>query len=326
MGRPPFTFQNLGSLTMNQQNFDMLKQTTADLQAKIRTVEAADAEKTLQITALNTELGQSASRISTLNQELSDQKTEVSRLARDLADQKGEVTRLTQALDGERVGLQDLRRDLDQERSRATDLGKQLKLRDEKIGEIEALLANRDLDLETLREGMAVTNRSQTEVNAATPIAFAALAKTIGDQATSARDDMSSKGMRISNMSVTLRALPTEDGTTFRLPGARALDSKALSDRLAEFKFDIEMLPPRERPDTAAGKVPMPDLAGMTSGAATQVMVALGLRMIAASGAPNRPGIVAGQAFRQQIAPRTPLDRGTEVIVVFATEQQDEIR
>jgi chromosome segregation ATPase len=323
MGRPPFVIPNLGTLAMSQQNFDMLKQTTVDLQGRLKEAEVSDAKKAQEITELRSQLGDRTTRFDALNRDFDAQKTQLTRLNTELGQQKAVATRLSRDLEAQKTEATTLAQTLAQERGVLQGVQNDLKLERTRFAEVQAALKRREAEIEALRAQQSAPDKAQSEVNSAQPIALSALARTIGEQATSARDDMSSKGMRISNLSVTLRALPTEDGSTLRLPGARALDNKSLSERLAEFKFDIEMLPSGERPETAGNKVSMPDLTGMTRGAAAQVMAALGLRLVDASGPSSRPRIVAGQAFRQQIKPGDPVDRGSEIIVVFATDSKE---
>lgn len=156
---------------------------------------------------------------------------------------------------------------------------------------------------------------------AAAPISLAAVATNMATELGTAQARMAESGttpFALSGVSVRLKAMTEPDGRRVRILGPEDLADRNLTDALDEYRFDLASPPPPPPEPTAL--IPVPDLAGLTSTAASQVLASIGLRLVPATGpAPAGSRAAPGQAFQQQFPPGHQLERGRDVLVVFAT-------
>ena len=183
----------------------------------------------------------------------------------------------------------------------------------------EQLLQLKDREIADLRARLA-TPPVRAPITAA-PISLGAVASNMATELGAAQARMSESGtapFALSGVSVRLKAMTEPDGRKVRILGPEDLADRNLADALDEYRFDLASPPPPPPQPTAL--IAVPDLTGLTSTAASQILASIGLRLLPATGpAPAGSRAAPGQAFQQQFPPGHQLERGRDVLVVFAT-------
>lgn len=183
----------------------------------------------------------------------------------------------------------------------------------------DQMLVLKDREIADLR-GRLAAPQARAPI-AAQPISLAAVATNMANELGAAQARMAESGstpFALSGVSVRLKAMTEPDGRGVRILGPEDLADRNLANALDEYRFDLAS-PPTPRPDPTPRST-VPDLTGLTSTAASQVLASIGLKLVSATGpAPAGSRAAPGQAFQQQFPPGHQLERGRDVLVVFAT-------
>ena len=182
------------------------------------------------------------------------------------------------------------------------------------IASRDGIISRHLAEIDRLKDAPPITapDIPHTEVQPVTmPVASAMT--NIGAQVADANRTLKSDhNFAISNVNVVLKG-KTDDAGQIKLfdplAGAKAAG-------LDEINFGIQPGPGTDEPSGEQARVP--NLRGLTVGAATRMLSTVGLRIDPASGkAPNNAGLAMGQAYRQSPAADAVVDRGASVLVIF---------
>lgn len=178
------------------------------------------------------------------------------------------------------------------------------------VREKDSLIASHLAEIERLR---AQPKTAPGAPAAPVQVAMSDIMTSIGAQVADAKAKLATdNNFGIGNIAVTLKTRVDPENGAFRIFDPR---DKISADLMDTISFDINT-----GGSTGAGptKERVPDLSGMTHGAATRLLGAIGLRLDAATGiAPKSSNFSSGQAFRQAPAAGEPVDRGTVVLAIF---------
>jgi hypothetical protein len=239
------------------------------------------------------------------DQQLTAMKLERDNSVRALTERDGQIATLTAEVNTLKLG-DGVRAALLSEKNQLTS----------KVSNLEKLLVDKDALIAThLKEidRLRIPPSAGSAPVAPSVVPMSAAMSSISAQVAEAQNQLKTQNnFAINNVAITLKTKVDPDKGTFRFFDPR---DAVLADALDVVSFGIET---GAQGAATAPKETVPDLSGLTAGAATRLVSAVGLRLDVATGvAPKSSNAATGQAFRQAPAAGEKVDRGTVVLAVF---------
>ncbi len=286
---------------------DKFKKAAADKDKLIvaKQKQIGDKEKTIR--TLSAEKTSFQNKLSTKDRELAKLRTEKSKSDsrvtvkdQQISRLNGEITALKRGGSATAALTADKQRLTTKVGKLETDLGIRNAAITTHLGEIERLKAR------------PATGASETIKRQPTIMPISTAMANIASQVSEAQKQMKAQSFSISNVAIKLKAKADSATGNIKMFDPR---SNVATEGLDEIAFEIST---DGSGQTETGQERVPDLKGLTAGAATRILATVGLRIDTARGkAPNNAGVTSGQAYKQSPAAGAAIDRGSAVMVIF---------
>lgn len=275
------------------------------------------AETNSRIEAVTRERDSARDTIKQRDQALGSKDAEISALQREKQDIRAQLS----GKDGQIASLNAEIADLKRGNQATAELAREKATLTNQIAGLRGEITARDniisqhlAEIERLKDRPPIAPSAGTRPEvAAVTLPVATAINNIGTQVADAQRTLKAEhNFAIADVNITLKG-KTDDAGRIKLFNPVDVDKAAGFD---EITFGIR--PGSGAPEPTGEQERVPNLRGLTLGAATRVLSGLGLRIDPASGsAPKNAGLAPGQAYRQSPAADAIVDRGATVLVIF---------